>query len=141
MMDFVDRWEAFWHEILSLHSAFNYRYSGPTGLVLGFRLAPVLWMDTGDALRDDVELFALYGAHAGYEVANFAVRGGFSGRAHITEEDYDNLGERTWHQFVLAASYGLGRWWPGVQIRVPLDEDLSDAIDLVFGLSLAVQLP
>ena len=139
-MDPVDRWEAFTHEVASVHAAFNYRYSGPTGLVVGFRLAPVLWIDTGEQLTDDVELLALYGAHAGYEAANVAVVGGFSGRVIITEEGAD-LGERTLHQLLLAASYGLGRWWPGVQMRVPLDEDLTDAIGPALSLSLAVQLP
>ncbi|KPK82059.1 MAG: hypothetical protein AMS25_04050 [Gemmatimonas sp. SM23_52] len=140
LMDVVDRWEAFLHEIVSLHAGFNYRYSGPTGLDVGFRIAPVLWIDVGDALVDPVELFALYGAHVGYDAANLALRGGFSGRALITEGDAD-LGERTLHQFVLAASYGLGRWWPGVQIHLPLDDDLTEVLDLVFGLSLTVQLP
>jgi len=140
LMDPVDRWEAFLHEVASVRAAVNYRYAAPTGLVVGFRLAPVLWIDVGESLADDVELFGLYGAHAGYEAANVAVVGGFSGRAIITEEDAD-LGERTFHEFVLAASYGLGRWWPGLQMRVPLDEDLTDTIGPAFSLSLAVQLP
>lgn len=139
-MDVVDRWEAFIHEVASVHAATNFRYAAENGLGFRGRFAPVVWFDAGDALADDVEFFVLYSAQALFQGANVAVSGGFSGRLWVTVEDAD-LGERTLHQFVLAASYGLGRWWPGVQIRVPLDEDLTEAIGPAFCLSLGVQLP
>lgn len=140
-MDSVDRWEAFLNDIASVHAAFNYQYKAPSGLGIRGRVAPVLWIDTGEGpIADDVEFFALYSAQAWFEAANVAVGGGFSGRALLSEGDLD-FGERTWHQFVLAGSFGLGRWWPGVQIRLPLDEDLTNVLDVVFGLSLGVQLP
>ena len=45
--------------------------------------------------------------------------------------------ERTIHQFGVQAGYSFGRFRPGVQIRVPLD-DVGQSLDFVVGFNIAV---
>ncbi len=137
--DFVDRFEAFLPDILSLVLAGNYRYTSPGGFALRARLAPVLWLDTGDTLADDTELWVLYSALAWYEGDIIGAGGGLSGRFLATEGDLD-FGERTFHQLGLFANLTLGRWMPGLQLRFPLDDDLREIIDTVLSLSLGFKL-
>jgi hypothetical protein len=120
--DLVDRWEAFQPDILSIHGAVNYRSRTTPGLGLRLRLAPVLWIDTGDAL------------------SKVSAGAGFSGRLLATEGDLD-FGERTFHQLGMFANLLLGRFQPGAQLRIPLDEDLSDLINPSVSLSLGYLLP
>jgi hypothetical protein len=57
-----------------------------------------------------------------------------------TEGDLD-FGERTFHQLGMFANLLLGRFQPGAQLRIPLDEDLSDLINPSVSLSLGYLLP
>jgi hypothetical protein len=133
--DLVNRWEAYLPDVLSIHAAVDYKSRTTPGLGLRLRLAPVLWIDTGDALRDDVELWALYSAQAWYDGERVAVGAGFSGRLLATETDLD-LGERTFHEVGMFVSLLFGRFQPGAQLRIPLDEDLSDALNPSVSVSL-----
>jgi hypothetical protein len=137
--DFVDRAEAFTPDILSIHGAVNYRVLPVNGLGVRLRLAPILWVDTEGNGGDTVELWALYSAQFWYNGEKFAVGGGFSGRAWLSE-DLDNLGDRTLHELGLMGSVNLGQFQPGAQLRVPLDEDLKDVLDLALVLSLGYRL-
>ncbi len=134
--DFVDRFEAFLDDVVSIHAGFNYRKTYDSGLSLRLRGAPVLDIPTADG---DTELFVLYSAQVWYKVDRTSLGGGVSGRILTTEGEFD-LGERTLHQLALAGSVELGRYRPGVQVRIPLDEDLRDILDLVVSFSLAFQL-
>lgn len=137
--DFIDRSEAFWPDVLSVIAAQNYRYHAPSGFTMRLRGGPSFWIYTGAEDTDEkVELFLLYSAQAGYESHNVRLMGGLSGRMIVTESDL-NIGDRTLHQFGASASVDLGRVRPGVQFRLPLDEDFGDFLDSVFGVSLAIE--
>jgi hypothetical protein len=138
--DPVDRMEAFLPDVLSLHGAVGYEYRAPTGLAVTAQLSPILWFDVGDALVDDMELIVGYGAKIGYVGEAYAVSAGFSGRGVITEEE-GSFADRTLHQLVLGASLTLDRYQPGVQLRLPLDDDVRDLVDLAIGLSFGVRFP
>jgi len=138
--DLVERWEAYLPDVLSIHAAVNYKSRSTPGLGLRLRLAPVLWIDTGDALRDDVELWALYSAQAWYDGEKVAAGAGFSGRLLATETDLD-FGERTFHQIGMFVSMLFGRFQPGAQLRIPLDEDLSDTLNPSLSVSLGYRFP
>ncbi|MCK6618946.1 MAG: hypothetical protein HUU32_13015 [Calditrichaceae bacterium] len=133
-----DRLEAFVPDILSLAGMVNYKYKSAGGAFARLRGGPVFWIPTGDSEADN-ELWLAYGFQAGYESQQVGFSIGFTGRLLATEEDLE-LGERTFHQLGLAADFGLGNVRPGVHLRLPLDEDLSDVIDMVFGVNLAIQL-
>lgn len=138
--DLVDRWEAFQSDVLSVHGAVNYRSRATPGLGLRVRVAPVLWIDTGDVLSDDVEFWALYSAQAWYDGEKVTAGAGFSGRLLVTEDDAD-FGERTFHQIGMFVSLLFDRFQPGVQLRIPLDEDLSDLLNPSVSLSLGYMFP
>jgi len=48
---------------------------------------------------------------------------------------------RTIHQLGLSASYTTGRFIPGILFRVPMDDDLSEILDFVFGINVGYRLP
>ncbi len=134
-----DRFEAFLSDNLSVMTIANYRYRDQSGFALRLRGGPSLLIDTDKgSFDDDVELFIGYSAQAGYESEQFSILGGVSGRALLTEEG-GNFGDRSVHQLGINASMGLGKVRPGVHFRLPLDEDLKEAIDSVLGVNLGVQ--
>lgn len=135
----LDRWEGFLRDRLPVSAVFNYRYRAPAGFVTRLRLGPSVWIDAGDD-ADESELLVVYSGQAGYEGRTVSLLAGLSGRMIVTESDI-NVGERTLHQLGLALTLGGGRVRPGAQLRIPLDQDLTDVLDAVFGLSLTVTLP
>jgi len=138
LTDYVDRAEAFAVDAIPIVGAVNYLYRNPSGLGFRLRGGPSVLMATGD--RNEAEAFILYSAQVGYfgPVVNFS--GGLSGRWWLTSE-LDSFGEETLHQFVFALGFTPGVVQPSVNIRLPLDEDLSDMFDWVLGVNLAFNLP
>jgi hypothetical protein len=134
--DWVDRFEAFTPDVFSIIAAFNYRYRSGKGFGTRVRVAPILDIPTENG--GDPELFALYSLTAWYESDIIGAGGGFSGRAILTEDG--SVGERSLHQLGLFANLKFGRWHPGAQLRLPLDDDLTEFINLVFSLSVGYRL-
>jgi len=141
MIDQVDRLEAFAPDYLPITGMVNYQHKDPSGFVFRLRSGPAFLIDTDKQEREDAtESFLLYSAQAGYESKQISVDAGLSGRWWLTTEEYDTFGERTIHQFGLTTSIGLGIVRPGLQIRLPLDKDLTEFLDLVFGVNLGIHL-
>ncbi len=136
--EFVDRAEAFLPNSFPLIIVGNYVHKGQDGLVARARGGLSMWLPTESGL--DSEAFLLYGGQIGYTSPRFDFLGGVTGRWLITGENLD-FGEATFHQFAFAAAGTFGQFQPGVSVRIPVDEDLSDIVDLVFGVDLAVTLP
>lgn len=61
--------------------------------------------------------------------------GGITGVAILTEDG--SFGERTYHQAGVTLNLLLGEVRPGINVRVPLDDEL-DFIDFTVGLHLTV---
>lgn len=133
--DLVDRLEAFLDDVVSIHAGFNHRQAY-SGLSVRIRGAPVLDIPTEEGNPD---LFLLYSAQVWYTLDTINLGGGVGGRIVVTERDV-NFGERTVHQLALAGSVQLGRFRPGVQLRLPLDDDLRTLVDQVVSFSLAFRL-
>jgi hypothetical protein len=131
-----DRLEAFLPNLVSISGMLNVHQIGATGFALRLRGGPALNISTEG---DDTELLIGYSAQAGYESEVVSVLGGVTGRVNITEENAD-FGERSVHQLGFNASLGLGKVRPGVHFRLPLDDDLKNSLDFVFGFNLGVQL-
>jgi hypothetical protein len=145
LTDWVDRWEAFLHEVLTINATINYYQTNPGGLVLRFRGGPSIWFDTNGGIDQhvgDKEVMLLYAVQVGYAAPKFELLTGLSGRWWITAEDAAaELFGDIHHQIGFAANVALGNFRPGATFRVPIDEMYSDAPDFVFGLTLGINLP
>ena len=64
---------------------------------------------------------------------------GITGRWYLTAPS-GGAGENTFHQIGITAGPRVGRFNPAFHIRVPMDEDLSDFIDYVWGVSVNVDV-
>lgn len=129
-----DRLEAFASDLLAITGKINYHNKNASNLVIRLRGGPTVWIPTDEG---DTELLLDYSAQVGYEGQQVSVIGGLTGRLLVTEEDLD-FGERTFHHLGLAASVRLGTVQPGIHLRFPIDEDLNDIIDFVFGFNLGI---
>ncbi len=137
LTDWIERMEAFITDAIPVQLGFNYLKQNPGGFILRTRLGMNGWIPTGD--RDDGEFMMMYGMQFGYASDEIQVLTGFGGRLILTEEDLD-FSERTFHQLGIAANARVGRFTPGLSMRVPLDEDLSEVLNYVFGVTLGVGL-
>ncbi|RMI08901.1 MAG: hypothetical protein D6681_07620 [Calditrichaeota bacterium] len=136
----LERWDAFMPNSLGFIGIGQYRYRFENGLVTGVRGGGSFLINTDKQEGEDAsDLYLLYGVFAGYEAPRFNIMGNFSGR-FLTTSDEGGFGENSLHLLALSANYKAGKVWPGVMFKLPLDEDLSNVLDFVAGLQLAVNL-
>ena len=136
----LDRWDAFLPKMLGFIGTGQYRYKFENGLYTGIRGGGSFLVNTKKEQGEDAsEFYLLYGLFAGYDAERFNINGNFSGR-YLTTSDQEGFGENSLHLLGISASYKAGKIWPGLQFKLPLDKDLSDVLDFVVGLQLAVNI-
>lgn len=135
----VDRLEAFIPDLFGIIGRVNYQSISPSNIIVRLRVGPTILTNSDDFFEDDTEVLVDYNAQVGYSGQSIIIVGGFTGR-YIATQDEGDFGEKTIHQ--LGASAGLkgGTVSPGVHFRLPLDEDLTELLDFVFGLNLTINL-
>lgn len=133
--DYVDRAEAFVPEVFTGLMALRYRHLARSGFGLDVRMAPVVWFDTSGERSDGTEGWLLMSIQTWAELEKLALGLGYSNRILLTEDDR-SLQERTLEQVVFFANLRFGAWRPGLQVRLPLDEDLQEALDPTVALSV-----
>lgn len=144
LTEFPTRSEAFITDYVPLTAAALYDVRLNDNWLFRLRGGPSLWLNTDDAVDPetderivlDTELLATYGGQLWYEAPRYNLGAGVMGRAALTEDG--DFGERTLHQLGLSGNLVLGNVVPGLQFRVPLDDD--DGVDFVAGLTLAVRM-
>lgn len=136
-----DRFEAFMHDILMFGGAAGYRLQPDnSNLYLRLRGGTSLFFQIQDRTDaqgrklSNAEWFFLGNLIGGYESERLRVEAGFTGRLVFTGDGLP--GARSFAQVGGALSYLFGSVRPGIHIRLPLDEDLRETIDLVVGLTL-----
>ena len=134
-MDF-DRFESFLPNVWTFTAMANVQLKGTTGLLLRLRAGPTFFLPTESG--PDPELFGDYSIQAGYQFNRVSLLGGLTGRGWFTET---GLANRFIDQFGFAASYAAGDFIPGVHFRVPLDDNLSNYVDFIFGINVGYRLP
>lgn len=82
-----------------------------------------------------------YGLFGSYDAGGGRIGLGLMGRWLVSNEDLRRFSEASAHQLGLNVDVGTGRVRPGIMIRVPLDDDFSDALESVIGITLQVELP
>ena len=133
-----DRFEAFFPDVLTINASGGYQRTTASGLNYELNVGGELMIPTEDG--GDSELYIDYNAAFWVPFEKLSLGGGFTGRLIATEGDLD-FGERTVHQLGLAGNYDAGSLKPGVHLRLPLDEDLTDILDFVYGFSLTYNIP
>jgi hypothetical protein len=133
--DFVDRSEAFATDTIPVTGFLNYVVSSRTGFSLRLRGGPSFWLKSGD--REESETFILYSVQIFYETGMLRFGGGLSGR-YIATLDEGSFDERSIHQLTFCLDIDLGALRPGFYIRIPMDEQLKDVVNVVYGIGLAI---
>jgi hypothetical protein len=127
------RFEAFAPEVWTARGAVSMDRVQPGGLRYRIGLAPHVMIPK----EGDVEVFLNYEAGGGFEMPTFGVLVVFHGRWLATEEGGD-FGERSAHEIVLSGTYKGTRIRPTAFVRMPLDDDIKDALKMVLGVGISV---
>ena len=135
----LDRFDAFIPNILAINGLLHVNSVSSGGFAFRLHAGPNFWVltDTNNGVEDGVELLLKYAGELGYDTEQLSLSAGISGLLIATESDLD-LSERTLHQFIAAVTVGLGNVRPGIQFRLPLDENTG--IDYVLGANVAIRL-
>lgn len=102
-----------------------------------FDLGGVLLVPTDEG---EVEFAADYGVAATYVAERVRLGGGVNGRAALTS-GADDIGAMTEHQLAVFGDFGGGRVRPGLSLRLPLDENTREFVNMTFGITLQYLLP
>jgi hypothetical protein len=133
----IDRLEAFATEavpatgILRLHT-------GIPGTKFGVRMhagpSILVYMDDrGDEIMD---VYLKYGFIAVYDDENVLAQLGYSG-VYTVRHQFDSLEDQASSQIGLTVNADIGAgFWPGLLLRIPLDNHLGRGLDAVFGVNL-----
>lgn len=123
---------------VSLNSSANYFWQGESGLIIKTGGGPDVLIPTGD-LSGDAELFVNYYGQILYGSDSFSIGGGMTGLLIVTESNL-SFGDRTIHDLGILGSYHFDSTSLGGYLRVPLDDDINDYLNFVFGLNLSITL-
>jgi hypothetical protein len=125
--------EAYLEDVLTIRGTAGYRYRAANHFGMRAALRPTLAAPVGGN-GGDSELFLDYGIQGGYETDRASAGLTFTGRALVTESG--SIGERTVHDVALGGSMTFGRFRPGVLIRVPIENDVGNALSTSLGITL-----
>lgn len=135
--ELIGRVEAFYYDVVPIKVTLNRQMGNAEGFASRLRVGPSYWAATGD--RDESEVFLLYSAQIEYMHEGFCIGGGIAGWWILTEDNSD-FGQDTYHNLGFIARIVLGNIRPGIHIRLPLDEDVKEYLDFVFGVNLGIHL-
>ncbi len=128
-----DRFEAFVPDLFTFLASGGYRYSFEGGASFSFAVGGSFMVPT-EIDGGDPEMFIDYNLELWYRSDKAGFGSGFTGRLLTTESDLD-FGERTVHQMGFSGYVDFGVFRPGLNFRFPLDDDLSEVLDFVYGFS------
>lgn len=135
-VEFTERFDAFASSITTLSGAVNYYHESGEGFGLRFRGRPaILFVED-----DQNEFWITYSVQGWYETRRVRAGAGLSGLFVAITEGSPDFGERIAHQVGLAAIGLSEQAQPGVELRIPVDQNLREVLDLTFGLSVTVPL-
>jgi len=135
----VEREEAFVPDQVPVRLGLHYHRAASANAHIAYdlRLVPSVWIKTNDTFLDETETFLGYGAWVRYEGESVRVGGGLTGRWN-TSNDGADFSEASVHQFDLGADFLRGAVRPGVQLKLPLDDDLTSVLNSVVGVSITI---
>ncbi|MBL7961231.1 hypothetical protein JNL27_13440 [bacterium] len=135
-----DRLDGFVNDIIPVTFKVNNYVKYPSGFVTRVRVGPEFWFATNDEEVDKFELFILYSAHGGLEAEKFGIGIGFNGRFWPTLGENSKLSEQMTHQMDVNFFAKFKNVRPGLYLRAPVDDDISEVLNSVFGLRIDFDL-
>ncbi len=133
----VDRSDAFTPHFVTLLGKVNFIAHESTGRFFRARAGSRLEVNTENS-GDPAEVYFDVNLLTGYVTPTYRMIGGYA--LNLAASEGAKFSDRTLQQLGASVSFALGRTWPGVQLRVPLDQNVNDIIDFVIGLSLTLDL-
>lgn len=131
-----DRFEAFTPNRFSILGGGGWRFNTGSRSRLNIGVTGMIVIPTESG--PNTEGFLKYYSQLWLYFQNVSVNFGLSGVTILTEGL--DLGENTESQFSLGAQFSLGSFRPGVFVRVPIEEHLSEIVDFVGGVNLTFAL-
>jgi len=129
----IDRIDAF-QDVTPIYSRANFRWALPDSRVaVRLNAGPSVWLQSGD----DPDVLLGYGGQLWYQGGSFEIGTGLSGLFIATTSG--SVGERSWHQLGFSADVVSGSVRPGVNLRLPIGENMNDV--LTYSLGLHVTIP
>ena len=129
-----DRAEAFLPDLVSITTRFNYHSVRPSGSMFHLRPGLTFWIPTSGGEPEMLFDYALIG---GYEKGRVTAGAQLSGRFIVTSGG-GNFAERTINQLGIFGRLRFGSVIPGLELRVPLGDDLDPDYILVLRLGMAL---
>jgi hypothetical protein len=135
----IERQDAFVPDQVTVRLGLHYRHAATPDSRVSWdlRFVPAAWIQTDDTFLAESEAFLGYGGTVRYEGDDVRVGGGLTGRWNATNDGAD-FGEASFHQLDLAADFLHGSVRPGVQLKLPLDDNLTGTLDSVVGVSVTI---
>lgn len=135
-----DRAEAFTLiEILTLSGKWNSWSDISDVFRLRWSAGPTFWIPTEARDEIDDEMLFDYAIIGELKQDLFSLGAGITGRSNITG-DIDDFSDRFIHHLGINASYLFDNLQPGIHLRVPIQGELDDIYNHVFGLNLMYRL-
>ncbi len=131
------RLEAFYPDHWSVTTGFGYSHTMEGGFRYAVNLDGVYWTPTEDDM--DSELFLDYNLTILQILDRFRFGAGLAGRWVATTEDGD-FEDQSMHQVGFTGTYDFGSFRPGLELRFPLDEPMSELLDCIYGFTLTLNL-
>ena len=123
-------------ETFSITSQVKYRWQNSSGLIVKVGGGPDVIFPPDDA---DAEILLNYHSQLLYGTEDLRIGAGFTGLLIVSESDI-SFGDRTIHELGIISAYDFGNVEAGAYLRVPLDEEISEDLNLVLGLNLLFSL-
>lgn len=132
-----DRFEAWIEKTAAFKGRVGYCSRSPTGFQGCGGVGMMAYKPRFNDANSETEVFADYRFNAAYREARLAVGAEFTGRYFVSASGAE-VGQRTFHQLAFGMGAGLGRVWPTLAIRIPLDDNLKAAFSTVLELGVVV---
>ncbi len=135
--------EAFTHDVVSFYGKTGVQYRSPSNICYNFLCGPTVVVPTvKEEYEDETEIYIDVLAQMYLWTPKVRFKAGVSGRYWVSAAHRaDGLDDRSIHIFGFSADFGSGRFRPGLQLRLPLDDNLEEFnLKYVFGMHLMVKV-
>ncbi len=137
----IDRFEAYAPNIVQISGAVNIQPVITSGLGFRLRIGPTydigIRQPSNTVTTQSSDLYLLYSEQLYYknELVNIGL--GLTGRTILTNA---RTNDRTVDMFEVAAKMYIGKFEPGMTMRLPLDQSLSNVLDFTYGFTVEMVL-